>query len=48
MRYDTNLNPDESKRPSSRANGQVPITKAQCSQTRTTQVPVSQAQTVNP
>ncbi len=50
MRYDTNLNPDESKRPSTRANGQVQLSLkgSICSQARTTQVPVAQGQTVNP
>lgn len=48
MRFDTNLNPDETKRPSSRTAAQAIITMAQCSQTRTTQAAVGQGQTVNP
>lgn len=48
MRYDTNLNPDETKRPSSRTAAQGAIAMAQCSQTRTTQAAVAQGQTVNP
>lgn len=50
MRFNTALNPDETKRPSSRTTAQAQISNkgSICSQVRTTQVPVSQGQTVNP
>lgn len=50
MRYDTNLNPDETKRPASRSAAQAQIVGygTKCTQTTTAQTQVAQGQTVNP
>lgn len=40
MRFDTNWNADETRRPSSRTTAQAPITMSQCSQARCPQTQV--------